>query len=95
MIPENCRLDIYVDENNPRSLTKVLTILAKPPVEGNFTLIGSGYALNYKNLMMAAAPELATAWTSQLKEVEEVYVNQYPPEIQAQIDAEEAVEGWA
>lgn len=94
MIPENCRLDIYMDNFRPTAEESVSEILASP-TDLNWTLIACGLALNYTNFMIAADPALVAAWKPQLKQIPGVYVNEYPPEIQAKIDAEEAVEGWA
>lgn len=48
-------------------------------------IFGVGYAAQYKNITAAAHPELVKALEIKLNELEGVYVNCYPPEMEADL----------
>lgn len=79
MINNRHKLDLYVLEENAPDLP-IDHILQKHQVK----IIGKGFALNYINIFGSAT----TAAIDELKALPNVHVNQYPPEIQADIDSE-------
>lgn|GEM_PF-2261145 len=85
MIPEECRLDIYVDENVPGRVTQVEYVLAGAARLAPLQIFGVGYAAQYKNITAAAHPELVKALETRLNDLEGVYVNGYPPELEAEL----------
>lgn len=88
MIPEESRLDIYIDENVPGRVAQVESVLAGSAQLAPLQIFGVGYAAQYKNLTAAAHPELVKALESRLNDLEGVYVNCYPPEIATDLQSE-------
>jgi hypothetical protein len=89
MIPEESRLDIYIDEAVPGRVAQVESVLAGSAQLAPLQIFGVGYAAQYKNLTAAAHPELVKAQESRLNELEGVYVNCYPPEIEADLQSDQ------
>jgi len=85
MIPEESRLDIYIDENVPGRVAQVESVLAGAAQLAPLQNFGAGYAAQYKNIIAAAHPELVKALESRLNDLEGVYVNCYPPELEADL----------
>jgi hypothetical protein len=85
VIPKECRLDIYIDENVPDRVAQIEYVLAGSAQLAPLQIFGVGYAAQYKNITAAAHPELVKALESRLNELEGVYVNCYPPELEAEI----------
>ena len=85
MIPQECRLDIYVDENVPGRVAQVEYVLAGAARLAPLQIFGVGYAAQYKNITAAAHPELVKALETKLNDLEGVYVNSYPPELEAEL----------
>lgn len=79
MIPEACRLDIYVDENVPGRVAQVEYVLAGSAQLAPLQILGLGYAAQYKNITAAAHPELVKALETKLNELEDVFLNLRKP----------------
>ena len=89
MIPVENRLDIFVHAQSATALTLLRLALAEAQGKLNYTFMGSGLALHYQNFMIAADPQLVKSLEQKFKDSEDIYVNEYPPEIQAEMDAEQ------
>lgn len=88
MIPVENRLDIFVDARLATPLTLLKLALAEAQGKFNYTFMGSGLALHYKNILFAADPQLVQSLERKFKDSDHIYVNEYPPEIQAEMEAE-------
>lgn len=87
MIPNECRLDIFIDERLQALAIVIERGFDRLPAESMCQLVCSGLALNYKNLMYAAHPQVVKSLEAKLRQIDGVYVNEYPPEIQAELDS--------
>lgn len=85
MIPKECQLDIFVRESSPETVQIVETLLASVAKLAPLKVLGFGYALTYKNIMAAADPQTVREITAELTKHDGVYVNEYPPEILAEM----------
>lgn len=85
MIPEDCRLDIYVDETLLQRVAQVERVLTGFADLGHLQILETGYALKYQNIMATAPPELVKALEAKLNDLEGVYVNRQPPEVEADL----------
>lgn len=79
MIIDRHKLDLYVDEQFALDLP-IAHLLQKHQVQ----IIGQGFSAHYINVFGAASQ----AAIDELTALPHVFVNRYPPEIQAEIDAE-------
>jgi hypothetical protein len=79
MTPDRHKLDLYVPEKYAPDLP-IAHLLEKHQVQ----IIGQGFAGDYINVFGAASQ----AAIVELSALPHVFVNRYPPEIQADIDAE-------
>jgi hypothetical protein len=79
MTPDRHKLDLYVPEQHVPDLL-IAHLLQKHQVQ----IIGQGFSLHYINVFGAASQ----AAIDELSALPHVFVNRYPPEIQAEIDAE-------
>jgi len=86
MIPVENRLDIFIDARLATPLTLLRLALAEAQGRFNYTFMGAGFALHYKNMMFAADPLLVKSLEQKFKESDHIYVNEYPPELQAEMD---------
>ena len=85
MIPAKNRLDIYVSERNPFILQKVEGALIQLEAQGFCQHILTGYVRTYKNFAYAAHPQLIKDIEHKLGQIQGVYVNASPPEIEAEL----------
>ena len=85
MIPVENRLDIYVSEDIPCILQKIEATLRQLESQSACQHVLTGYSLKYKNFKYAAHPQLVKDLERQLKPINGVYVNAYPPEIEAEL----------
>ncbi|MEM1279916.1 MAG: hypothetical protein AAGG53_07890 [Cyanobacteria bacterium P01_H01_bin.152] len=90
MIPEACRLDIFIDDRNPKLRILVEAFLAQCSRIAPLQILGNGYALHYKNIMAAGHPRLVQDIVTALNKYEGVYVNENPLELQAELDTDMA-----
>jgi len=80
------KLDVYVPVNASPAIREALSFVGLK-LNKEIRIVGKGYALNYENTFgFATANAIA-----QLKEIDGIWVNERPPEIQAAVDAEELV----
>jgi hypothetical protein len=89
VIPKECRLDIYIDETIPDRVTQIEYVLAGSAQLAPLQIFGVGYAAQYKNITAAAHPALVNALESRLNALEGVFVNCYPPEIEADLQSDQ------
>jgi hypothetical protein len=80
------KLDVYIPVNASPAIREALSSTGRE-LSKELRLVGKGYALNYENTFGFATANAI----DRLKEIEGIWVNERPPEIQAVVDAEELV----
>ena len=78
-------LDLYIRDNIEQDKYKPLVDVLK--LHGA-RFIGMGHLLNYRNWVGRITQKGLNHLTKVVKDTNGVYVNTYPPEIQAEMDAE-------
>jgi len=72
------KLDVYVPDNASAAICDALK-RAEQEISLEIKIIGTGYALNYKNVFGIATPNAI----ARLKQIKEIFVNELPPELEA------------